>query len=931
MKKRAVLVTALAALLAVPGMAYADTPGTPVTIVADMLSTAEGYIGLVDDYPYMYLHPTGIADLFAFATADGHGGVYSDYENDRTNPNNIQEACDNNGNGIPDAAEMKVLEDIINNHGGAGDPLAALHAAVHEGYKQNVAQLSTIGNSGTGDLGGLAGSLAPLLKNIMAAYASLGDGGYQEFVYGGVRYGYGAVGSFGVVADTIGGMADYGSAWNAGAPAVANYSMLPDLVSGCGDADGDGVANTNEYYAAANDTAYVAAALSAATTTSAPDPNDYCSQAPGGFAFGDNLYYNPANGSVYANLGDMPWPVGESLAEAFSLAGTDIPGTLVHIEDDAENTWVNTNITAVINDSIWIGATDQAAEGVWKWIDTGAQFWQGAAAGTVVGGLYNHWNGGEPNDSGGEDYAEMNVGGGWNDNGVSDTKFAIVEFTNGGAGYEDANSDGVPEFWAALLNLTDIQIAGAPSGQLAVDVPGQNSALLTASSSDAGDTAFTWESSDETVATVASLNDTQALVTAVGPGEAVITATANTTGASNTVAISVRAAEWFEVCPLVAVFPAEGAVLADAVGPGPEYYAVMDLEGDGVPDAWQLQLLAYDICANPASTAAAEYAQNQIDVAQMGADLTAVAGWLGTGGADGQLIYLGLVTYAAGSALGGSASEQATLASIFDASMPGMGSTIVELLLAYPLVNGSVMSEMPDVQGDLATYGPAIQYVLSHVLAGLIGLDTELNVGIPMLLSLPDLEFMLDATSPAFLTNLTDVGGGLMVPTPLLLGDLEGLLAMPLFPVMDLGAQTEMYLLGLVQAYLDGTYGPGTFNAMLPNSAGLLSAMTAFETKYQELGSNSFAIPDLEVYTVGAKLPDEPFSGLGDYDGDGVTNQQVAEIILGQGGDANDFVNGAANIDPFWAGNPALPVAGMAGLCALAMALGGTTLLRRKK
>lgn len=916
MKKRVVLVTALAALLAVPGMAYAD-PGA-VTIVADMLATAEGYVALVTDYPYMYLHPTGIADLYAFATGQGHGAVYSDYENDRTNPNNIQEACDNNANGIPDAAEMKVIEDIINNHGGAGDPLAALHAAVHEGYKQNVAQLSTIGNSNTGDLGGLAASLAPKLKNVMAAYASLGDGGYQEFVYGGVRYGYGAVGSFGVVADTIGGMADYGSAWNAGAPAVANYSMLPDELSACGNADGDPVANINEYFAAANDTAYVAAVLSAATTATAPDPDDYCAQAPGGFSFGDNLYYNPANGSVYANLGDMPWPVGESLAVAFSIAGTDIPGHLTHINDAAENTWVATNIITPLADSIWIGATDQAAEGVWKWIDTGEQFWQGAASGTVVGGLYNNWNGGEPNDAGGEDYCEVNTGGGWNDNGVDSTKFAIVEFTNGGAGYEDANEDGVPEFWASLLNLTDIQIAGAPSGQLAVGVPGQDSALLTASSSDAGDTAFTWESSDETVATVASLNDTQALVTAVGPGEAVITATANTTTASNTVTISVRAPEWYEVCELVAVFPAEGAVLADAAL-GTTYEA-MDLEGDGVPDGWQLQLLAYDICANPASTAAAEFTQNLADIVQMGADLTAVAAWLGTG-ADTQLIAKGLAAYAAGATLAADAGEMAALSGAFASAFGPMGETVLTLVMTYPTVIGMVCAELPGTQEDLATYGPVIQYVLKDVLAGLIGLDTELNMGIPALLSLPDLEFMLDATNPAFLGNLSDVGLPFPVPTPLLSGDVEGLLAMPLFPVMELGALTDVGILSYFSAYFPG----------LPKTAALYAAMAAFAAEYAELGSNSFAIPDFEVYTVGAKLPDEPFSGLGDYDGDGVTNQQVAEIIMGQGGDANDFVNGAANLDPFWAGNPALPVAGMAGLCALAMALGGTTLLRRKK
>ena len=59
----------------------------------------------------------------------------------------------------------------------------------------------------------------------------------------------------------------------------------------------------------------------------------------------------------------------------------------------------------------WIGATDEAVEGVWKWVT-------GPEAGTIMS--YANWNTGEPNNAGNEDYAHITapgVGfpGSWND------------------------------------------------------------------------------------------------------------------------------------------------------------------------------------------------------------------------------------------------------------------------------------------------------------------------------------------------------------------------------------------------------------------------------------------------------------------------------------------------------------------------------------
>ena len=71
----------------------------------------------------------------------------------------------------------------------------------------------------------------------------------------------------------------------------------------------------------------------------------------------------------------------------------------------------------------WIGASDVGSEGVWKWMtgpETGTTFWNANGNGSVVSGMYENWNSGEPNNYGsGEDYAHItyNTGipGSWND------------------------------------------------------------------------------------------------------------------------------------------------------------------------------------------------------------------------------------------------------------------------------------------------------------------------------------------------------------------------------------------------------------------------------------------------------------------------------------------------------------------------------------
>jgi hypothetical protein len=107
------------------------------------------------------------------------------------------------------------------------------------------------------------------------------------------------------------------------------------------------------------------------------------------------VVYNPTNGHYYKWVNTSgTW--GTAKAGAAGLGGY-----LASVTSAAEQSFVTTSV-APSSTAFWIGGTDEQTEGTWLWVN-------GDAWG------YTNWNGGEPNNSGNEDYLMMNTNGTWND------------------------------------------------------------------------------------------------------------------------------------------------------------------------------------------------------------------------------------------------------------------------------------------------------------------------------------------------------------------------------------------------------------------------------------------------------------------------------------------------------------------------------------
>ncbi len=132
-----------------------------------------------------------------------------------------------------------------------------------------------------------------------------------------------------------------------------------------------------------------------------------------------NANYLPSTGHYYEFIPSIgiTWKDAKTAASALSYYG--MQGYLATIGSAAESQLAGKQASG----AGWIGGTDEAIEGVWKWAtgpETGTIFWNGASNGSSAAGQYANWNANEPNNLGNENYAHITapgigIRGSWND------------------------------------------------------------------------------------------------------------------------------------------------------------------------------------------------------------------------------------------------------------------------------------------------------------------------------------------------------------------------------------------------------------------------------------------------------------------------------------------------------------------------------------
>jgi hypothetical protein len=129
------------------------------------------------------------------------------------------------------------------------------------------------------------------------------------------------------------------------------------------------------------------------------------------------FFYNGTNGHFYRPISQGTTYTG-ARAAALNTTFKGQTGYLVTITSADEDAFIFNNVP---QGNIWFALTDEVVEGQWR-IDAGPEAGtliktsNGQTAGNIQG-QYNNWAGGEPNNSGNEDYAVTKWSGGsqWND------------------------------------------------------------------------------------------------------------------------------------------------------------------------------------------------------------------------------------------------------------------------------------------------------------------------------------------------------------------------------------------------------------------------------------------------------------------------------------------------------------------------------------
>ncbi len=142
----------------------------------------------------------------------------------------------------------------------------------------------------------------------------------------------------------------------------------------------------------------------------------------------NGVYYSSATGNFYQYVNsNVKYWQAEAAAAAATLNGVN--GHLVTITSAAENAFVD----SIIGNHVWLAANDLTVEGEWRWLvgpEEGIQFSQG---GNPVNGMYENWNGSEPNTAS-RDRAILHTNGRWYDEDNNANRRYLIEWENGDYG-----------------------------------------------------------------------------------------------------------------------------------------------------------------------------------------------------------------------------------------------------------------------------------------------------------------------------------------------------------------------------------------------------------------------------------------------------------------------------------------------------------------
>lgn len=155
--------------------------------------------------------------------------------------------------------------------------------------------------------------------------------------------------------------------------------------------------------------------------------------------FNDIRLFRGTTYKLFDVAANIKWTDAKAAVDAQNAADTLNYHYLATITSQSEQDEIARQIGDVgIN--AWLGGQDTAVEGEWRWTEgpegdedggQGRLFWTGTSGGSAVGGAYQNWGTGEPNNSGDEDYLQISQAssptGSWNDLPDRDTM---------GAGYQ---------------------------------------------------------------------------------------------------------------------------------------------------------------------------------------------------------------------------------------------------------------------------------------------------------------------------------------------------------------------------------------------------------------------------------------------------------------------------------------------------------------